>query len=83
MRRCHFFICTLVVAMLRCHFLTFTLTVAMRRVPFWCSTLLRHFRRFVDFSHDSRHTTLRSNPRSTFLNNLILAHFDNHHFPLL
>ncbi|KAL9939760.1 hypothetical protein V8E36_001577 [Tilletia maclaganii] len=57
MRSCHFSICTLVVAMLRCHFLTFTLTVAMRRVPFWWSTLLRHFRRFVDFSHDSHHTT--------------------------
>ncbi|KAL9939866.1 hypothetical protein V8E36_001683 [Tilletia maclaganii] len=61
MRMCHFAICTLVVAMLRCHFLTFTLTVAMRRIPFWWSTLLRHFRRFVDFSHDSHHTTLRSN----------------------
>ncbi|KAL9935049.1 hypothetical protein V8E36_006125 [Tilletia maclaganii] len=61
MRSCHFSICTLVVAMLRCHFLTFTLTVAMRRVPFWWSTVLRHFRRFVDFSHDSHHTTLRSN----------------------
>ncbi|KAL9938786.1 hypothetical protein V8E36_002505 [Tilletia maclaganii] len=61
MRSCDFSICTLVVAMLRCHFLTFTLTVAMRRIPFWWSTVLRHFRRFVDFSHDSHHTTLRSN----------------------
>ncbi|KAL9938577.1 hypothetical protein V8E36_002296, partial [Tilletia maclaganii] len=34
MRRYHFSICTLVVAMPRCHFLTITLTVAMRRVPF-------------------------------------------------
>ncbi|KAL9931166.1 hypothetical protein V8E36_009970, partial [Tilletia maclaganii] len=81
MRMCNFSICTLA-----CHFLTCTLTVAMRRVPFRWSTLLRHFPRFIHFSHDSHHATLRSNRpalSSPTLLWLISIHFDNHHFPHL